>query len=577
MKNNNKTLRWLYRVTGKNKTYIFILLIVQAVHGGLGVLYALLLRGIVDSAASKNLGGFWWYVSFAVLLVMSQLILRAAMRFLREFSHASIENVLKGRLFGQLQRKDYASVSAVHSGEWLNRLTSDTVVVANGFVDILPGIVGMLVKLFGAFIMIVVLDAWFAAVLVPGGLLLLGASYVFRKRMKTLHKNIQEKDGLLRIFLQERIGSMMMVRSFSVERETELQAEEKMDDHKSARMKRNHFSNICNIAFGMVIHGFYLFGVCYCGYGILAGTITYGTLTAITHLIGQIQSPFANISGYLPRFYAMTASAERLMEIEQFENDSDEPALDIADVRDYYEKDLRALGLKNACFAYYPVVESTRNLTKDNMPVVLDNIDFEIRKGEYVAFTGYSGCGKSTVLKLLMCIYNLDRGERYLLGTDGKIRLSAKWRRLFAYVPQGNQLMSGTIREMVALADTGRRNDDRKIARALEIACADEFVDDLEQGVDTLLGERGASLSEGEMQRLAIARAVFADCPVLLLDEATSALDDKTEKRVLNNLRSMTDKTVIIVTHRPAALEICDKVFRFTENGIEQIGHEKRS
>lgn len=571
MKSNSKTLRWLYKVTGKNKIYILLLLIVQAVHGGSGVLYALLLRDIVDNAVDQNVDGFWHYVILTAVLVASQLLMRAAMRFLREYSHAGIENVLKRRLFDQLLRKDYASVSAVHSGEWLNRLTSDTVVVANGFVDILPGIVSTLVKLISAVAMMIVLDARFAAILVPGGILLVGASYLFRKRMKALHKNIQEKDGLLRIFMQERIGSMMMIRSFAAERDTELRAEEKMADHKRARMRRNRFSNLCNVGLGTVIHGLYLFGVCYCGYGILIGTISYGTLTAITQLISQIQSPFANISGYLPRFYAMTASAERLMEIERFENDSEEPAMDVDDVREYYENQLAAIGLKNANFTYYPAVESAGNLTKDNMPVVLNNIDFEIRKGEYVAFTGHSGCGKSTVLKLLMCIYKLDGGERILMGTDGKTELTPKWRRLFAYVPQGNQLMSGTIREVVAFADMGNMNDDKKISQALKIACADEFVYELENGVDTLLGERGAGLSEGQMQRLAIARAIFSDCPILLLDEATSALDDMTEKQLLNNLKSMTDKTVIIVTHRPAALEICDKIFRFTENGIEQI------
>jgi ATP-binding cassette subfamily B protein len=259
------------------------------------------------------------------------------------------------------------------------------------------------------------------------------------------------------------------------------------------------------------------------------------------------------------------------MEIEQFENDSDETAMNADDVREYYENRLVSVSLKNASFTYYPAVENAGNLTKDNMPVVLNNIDFDIHKGEYVAFTGHSGCGKSTVLKLLMCIYKLDGGERILMGTDSKTELTPKWRRLFAYVPQGNQLMSGTIREVVAFADMHKMNDDGKIAQALKIACADEFVYELENGVDTLLGERGAGLSEGQMQRLAIARAIFSDCPILLLDEATSALDDMTEKQLLNNLKSMTDKTVIIVTHRPAALEICDKIFRFTENGIEQI------
>lgn len=164
-----------------------------------------------------------------------------------------------------------------------------------------------------------------------------------------------------------------------------------------------------------------------------------------------------------------------------------------------------------------------------------------------------------------MCMYPLDHGERYITGVEGEIPLDASWRRLFAYVPQGNALMIGTIREVVSFADPDAAQDEARIRRALEIACADEFVEDL----DSVLGERGSGLSEGQMQRLAIARAVFSDCPVLLLDESTSALDDLTEQRLLKNLRAMTDRTVVIVTHRKAALFICDRVLRFKEAGIE--------
>ena len=284
--------------------------------------------------------------------------------------------------------------------------------------------------------------------------------------------------------------------------------------------------------------------------------MSYGTLTAVMQLIGQIQGPFVNISGYLPRFYAMTASAERLMEIEAFADD--ETARGADDVYDYYLESFTALGLRDASFTYE---------SGDGSPVVLDGVSVEIKKGEYVAFTGHSGCGKSTVLKLRMCMYPLDSGERYITGTEGETALDASWRRLFAYVPQGNALMNGTIREVVSFADPDATHDEDRLRRALEISCADEFVYDL----DAVLGERGSGLSEGQTQRLAIARAVFSDCPVLLLDESTSALDEVTEQRLLQNLRAMTDMTVVIVTHRKAALSICDRVLRFTEAGVEDV------
>ncbi len=221
---------------------------------------------------------------------------------------------------------------------------------------------------------------------------------------------------------------------------------------------------------------------------------------------------------------------------------------------------IAAFWLDHAGSTYYPVVDHIEDLSKDGLPNVLRDVDLEIRKGEYVAFTGHSGCGKSTVLKLLMGIYPLDSGARTLTDIEGTRPLTPAWHRLFAYVSQGLQLMSGTIREVVAFADRAAMHDEERLSRALSIACADEFDSALEAGVDTLLGERGTGLSEGQMQRLAIARAVFSDSPILLLDEATSALDGATEQHVLEDLRDMTDKTVVIVTHRPAALSICTRV-----------------
>ena len=318
------------------------------------------------------------------------------------------------------------------------------------------------------------------------------------------------------------------------------------------------------------MHGMYMFGACYCAWGILNNTVTYGTLTAVMQLMSQIQAPFANISGLLPRYYAVIASAERLMEVELFNEDYTGKVRCREEISKLYKEQLMGVGLHHADFTYNPAGGVTDENNKANMPVVLHGVNLEIRKGEYVAFTGHSGCGKSTVLKLLMSMYPLDGGTKSILCRGGKvIPLTAEYRRLFAYVPQGNQLMTGTIREIVAFADEGEP-DETRIENALWIACADEFIDELENGIDTQLGERGTGLSEGQMQRIAIARALYSEAPILLLDEATSALDAATEEKLLFNLRNLTDKTVIIVTHRTAALDICDRVLDFTENGIEE-------
>ena len=564
-------VKWLFKAGGRQKLYILALIIVQGANGASGVLYALFLRNIVDNATEKNKQGFIMAAVMIVVLVLVQIAMRAAIRWLGELSRAEFENIFKRRLLREILRKDYSAVSAVHSGEWLNRLTNDTVVISQSYVDILPGLVGMVVKMVSALVMIITLDYRFAFIFIPGGVLMMFVTYGFRRVLKRLHKRIQESDGRLRVFLQERIGSMMMIRSFAAEGSTQKQAEEKMKDHKKMRMRRNYFSNFSNVGFNMIMDGMYIFGVCYCGYGILMGRITYGTLTAITQLISQIQAPFANLTGYLPKYYAMIASAERLMEIESFDDDIKDEPLSIERITSLYQNELEGFGLDDAHFAYYANCSSIGELTKENMPVVLNGTSVSIKKGEYVAFTGHSGCGKSTVLKLLMCIYKLDSGKRFIrLKGHGSETLSPLYHRLFAYVPQGNKLMSGTIRDVISFADPDDKDNDKRIEQALSVSCAKEFVDELEEGVDTMLGGRGTGLSERKMQRLAIARAVYSGSPVLLLDEATSALDENTEARLLENLRQMTDKTVVIVTHRPAALGICDRMIEFDDGGVRE-------
>lgn len=524
-------------VVGNKKFYIVILLAVQTCCGVNSIFYILLLRNVIDSAVAGKKSSMQLYIMAFAGLVLLQIALRALVRYLTELSKSSYENAFKERLFSQLLTRDYGAVTAVHSGEWMNRLTSDTVVVADGMATILPETGGMLVKLIGAVGMLVLLEPRFGSLAIPAGGLLVTLTYVFRKRLKALHKRMQEKDGAVRVTFQDYLSSLMVVKAFSQEQSAENAASLKMAEHKQARMQKNYFSNLCNIGFATLMQGAYVLGAVYGAVGIYSGTLSYGTMTAVMQLIGQIQSPFANISGYLPKYYAMLASAERLMEVEALLLDEGgEPSQRCAEER--------AISMEDVSFTYDREGEKA-------LPV-LTHFNLFIRKGEFIAFTGESGCGKSTVLKLLLRLYQPDCGRVHTYSRD-----------CFAYVPQGNMLMSGSIRDVISFADEGLRRDDARLFHALELACAREFVSSLENGLDTVLGERGSGLSEGQMQRLSIARAILSDRPVLLLDEATSALDEQTEEQVLSHLRAMQNKTVIIVTHRPQALRICDRQISF--------------
>ena len=507
-------------------------------------MFALLLRSVIDSAIAHDKTLLIRNISLFISLILLQIILSSLIRYYNELSKASLENASKSRLFKQILNRDYSYISSIHSAEWMNRLTSDTVVVSTGLTEIVPGILGMIAKLIGALSMIIFLEPRFIYVLVIGGVLMICLTTVFRNKLREFHKNMQEKDGDVRIFLQEHLHSLMIVKVFTKEEDVYDDSIKTMEEHKESRMEKTRFSNICNIGFSLMMNGAYVLAAIYSVIGIYKGTVSYGTLMALLQLVNQIQTPFANITSYIPKYYAMLASVERLIEVEKVNVDT----YDVCDNNsfDYIE-------LKNVNFLY-------------DRDEVLKDFNFKLNKGETVAFVGPSGCGKSTVLKILLSLYPISDGNKTICIDGNTYELTSSYRKLFSYVPQGNQLMSGTIKDVVCFSNDF---DENKVWKALDAACASDFVRKLPDGLDTVLKEQGTGISEGQMQRLAIARAIYSDREILLLDEATSALDVDTEKEVLNNLKNIKDMSVIIVTHRLEALSICNRIIEFKVNDDE--------
>lgn len=542
----NPAMSWIFGVSGKLKLGVLLLVLLNSAISISAVAFALVLREAIDGAVSGNKMVFLKFVIILGLIMVGQIAARGVIRFLDEYVRSGMENVIKTRLYETILSRKYSAITAYHTGELLNRITNDAVVVADGFVQIIPGIIAMLVKLAGAAAVLFVLDYRFSVIFFAGGGLVLIFTTLFRRVMKKLHKDVQAADGVLRSYLSENLGSLMVLKTFGAERKSIDTSKQYMDKHRFMRMKRNRFSNICNVGFGLVMNGGYIFGLCWCSFGILHGSITYGTLSAVLQLVDQLWAPLANMTGYLPKFYGMLSSAERCMELETLEEEHVESQFSRDYCRELY-KDMTAIECKNITFRY-----------EDD--IILENADISIGKGELITIMGNSGAGKSTLLKLLLAIYEPEKGTLEVKTEKESYALTEKYRKMFAYVPQGNFLMSGNVTSaIVSLDDTSADVDMDKVKAVAHIACADTFVEKLEHGYDTLIGERGMGISEGQAQRLAIARALYTDAPVLLLDEATSALDEQIEKKVLKNIRELTDKTVIIVSHRKAVLEVCDR------------------
>ena len=542
----NPAMSWIFGVSGKLKLGVLLLVLLNSAISISAVAFALVLREAIDGAVSGNKMVFLKFVIILGLIMVGQIAARGVIRFLDEYVRSGMENVIKTRLYETILSRKYSAITAFHTGELLNRITNDAVVVADGFVQIIPGIIAMLVKLVGAAAVLFVLDYRFSVIFFAGGGLVLIFTTLFRRVMKKLHKDVQAADGVLRSYLSENLGSLMVLKTFGAERKSIDTSKQYMDKHRFMRMKRNRFSNICNVGFGLVMNGGYIFGLCWCSFGILHGSITYGTLSAVLQLVDQLWAPLANMTGYLPKFYGMLSSAERCMELETLEEEHVESQFSRDYCRELY-KDMTAIECKNITFRY-----------EDD--IILENADISIGKGELITIMGNSGAGKSTLLKLLLAIYEPEKGTLEIKTDKESYALTERYRKMFAYVPQGNFLMSGNVTSAIAsLDDTNADVDMDKVKAVAHIACADTFVEKLEHGYDTLIGERGMGISEGQAQRLAIARALYTDAPVLLLDEATSALDEQIEKKVLRNIRELTDKTVIIVSHRKAVLEVCDR------------------
>lgn len=542
----NPAMSWIFGVSGKLKLGVLLLVLLNSAISISAVAFALVLREAIDVAVSGNKMVFLKFVIILGLIMLGQIAARGVIRFLDEYVRSGMENVIKTRLYETILSRKYSAITAFHTGELLNRITNDAVVVADGFVQIIPGIIAMLVKLAGAAAVLFVLDYRFSIIFFAGGGLVLIFTTLFRRVMKKLHKDVQAADGVLRSYLSENLGSLMVLKTFGAERKSIDTSKQYMDKHRFMRMKRNRFSNICNVGFGLVMNGGYIFGLCWCSFGILHGSITYGTLSAVLQLVDQLWAPLANMTGYLPKFYGMLSSAERCMELETLEEEHVESQFSRDYCRELY-KDMTAIECKNITFRY-----------EDD--IILENADISIGKGELITIMGNSGAGKSTLLKLLLAIYEPEKGTLEIKTEKESYALTERYRKMFAYVPQGNFLMSGNVTSAIAsLDDTSADVDMDKVKAVAHIACADTFVEKLEHGYDTLIGERGMGISEGQAQRLAIARALYTDAPVLLLDEATSALDEQIEKKVLKNIRELTDKTVIIVSHRKAVLEVCDR------------------
>lgn len=554
--------RWIAGIIGRaGFARIVALCGLQSLMALNAVGFALAMRQTIDAAVAGSVNGFWlWCGAFAGILC-AQVACIAVNRALLERTLSRFENQLRSRAFADVLAQPYECVQHRHSGELMTRMTSDASVVADGACTLIPTMVSMTVRLIGVVVALFALAPGLTLVFVIGGCVAATASLAVRPLLKRLHAGMQEAEGNMRSYLQECLDSLLVVHAFGCERKVRERAERAMTGHRRARLRKADVSNGCSTALVLAVQMGYVLGFGWCGFGILNGTCTYGTLMAVVQLIGQIQSPFSSLGGSFSKYSSMLASSERLMGLDR-ELDGKRGATTLrggVDAAVFEPASFSKLELRGVSFAY------------DRGDDVLHGCDFALNAGEFVGLAGPSGVGKSTLTKLLLGAYVPQSGEAWVQDAGGMRVPLYETKGLFALVPQGNRLMAGTICDTVAFAEQENNPDLQRVVAACKAACAWDFIRALPQGLDTPLGQRGAGLSEGQMQRLAVARAVYSQAPVLLLDEATSALDAETEREMLANLRALPGRAAVLVTHREATLAACDRVVEIRKGAcVEQ-------
>ncbi len=555
------TMKWLWKgMKGQLPALIFLSLLAMLSSASY-LIPAFLSRNVINAATSSTLnmaakkaeivkGGIC-----LILFVLFMLGVSMLQNYMRTRITGKLEIRFRRSFFEVVTAKEYAKISKHHSGDLLNRFSGDVDVVVSGLVDLIPRALSVVTKIVAGVIALSRFSPFITLIAIGVGLIALCWSLIFKPFFKKLHKEVQKANGEVKSFTQECFENLVVVKTFSSRKPLMQKLGERMDKVYGLKIKRNVVHNATMGMTSFIFSAAYYATLVWGAVSIAGGMMDYGTLTAFLQIVSNVTQPFSNASNLITQYYSAQASAERIMELENY---PDEETSDM-DAEKVYGS-IRSFNAEKLFFGYIP--EKT----------IIHDTDFVIPKGSTVIMTGLSGTGKSTLFKLLLGLYPQNSGELYAVTDSGRMPINAAARPLFAYVPQGNFLLSGSIADNIKFGNPTL--SDEEMIKASKIACAYDFIAALPDGFDTQLGERGAGLSEGQLQRIAVARALCDNAPVLLFDECTSALDIATEEQMLKNIAALRTKTVFFISHKNAAFEVCDVHLRM-EDGVFRVMSER--
>lgn len=548
-----KYIRWFHNAIKPYRLPLYLSVFCQIILVGLALGYVFISKALVDiatghTAAMEMFGiktvrnGLIAYGSAMIVLIVVRTLIGAWRNYLQSKASVKLRNSLRQRQFDNLMHLSVDVRKKFHSGDILNRIQDDTAAAATTCCNTIPNLIGTTLQLIAAFIYLLILEpalAWTLIVVLPVGIF--GGKFLMR-RLRSLTLEVKKNDSAVQSHVQESVQHQTLIKTLEYDANSSATLEDLHGDLYDNTMKRTKFTLVARIIVSVTLSCAYAIAFLWGVFGIFKGTVTYGLMTAFLQLVGQLQRPLLVIGEELPGIFHCTASIDRLLELDALpKEEMSEPI---------FLGDKAGISVENVTFKY-----------DDGTENVLEGFSHDFKPGSRTAIVGPTGVGKSTLIKLMLSLAKPNNGKVLIYNEEGQSHEAGSATRCnLVYVPQGNSLFSGTVRENLLMGNPKASEEDLKAA--LHTSSAD-FVLDLQNGLDTQCFEAGGGLSEGQAQRIAIARALLRPGSILLLDEFSSALDPETENTLLERLTARENgKTMIFITHRERIADFCDETIK---------------
>ena len=555
-------LTWMYVYVRRYWLLIVLYILLGASGSLLGLGTSMVSRNLVDAVTGVNSQRVLEVASIYVGVGVSQIFINAVKMRLSLRIRLKVTNEIRADIYEQVLNTDWASLAKYRSGDLLYRVNGDAGMVANNILTFLPNAVSVCISFVGAFSVVMQNDPAMALIALAGAPVSLVMSRYRVKRTRDFQRDNQDLSSDRTVFDQETFQNLQLIKAFNMLGQVKEKFYRLQQDVVEMSLKQNKFqtgtmilTSLVGQAVGYACYGFAV-------YRLWQGEISYGTMTMFVSMAASLRGSFGSIIGLFPALISAGVSAERIMEVVQLPRESTRDDRQAKEMKQRAQETGAWVHMEQVDFAY------------EEEKWVYQDASFRADPGEIVALIGPSGQGKTTTLNLLLGLYHPQKG-RIAVGNPGgqELEASSSTRCLFSYIPQGNTLFTGTIADNLRMVRPEAA--DEEIVRALKAACAWDFVEQLEEGIHTQVRERGRRFSEGQKQRLSIARALLADAPIMILDEATSALDVATERRVLRSIiKAEPHRTLIVAAHRPSVFSMCSRVYKIQDHTVREVDED---